>query len=96
MKFTPRQDFVVVQMDEPLKKTRNGILLPESAQEDRTAATVLSIGPGRLTDFGAIVTVDDLKVGDRVFFNKFAASELDTAERLYLLRGHEISCKVND
>ena len=71
MKFTPRQDFVVVQMDAPLDKTKNGILLLESAQEDRMPATVLAIGPGRMTEFGTKISVDDLVIGDRVFFNKF-------------------------
>ena len=96
MKFTPRQDFVVVQMDTPREKSKGGILLPEKAREDRTPATVKAIGPGRVTEFGTRLEVDDLKVGDRVFFNQFAATELDEGQRLYLLRGHEISCKIND
>lgn len=96
MKFTPRQDFVVVQMDVPRDKTKAGILLPESAREDKTPATVKAIGPGRVTEFGTRLEVDDLKIGDRVFFNKFSAFELDEPQRLYLLRGHEISCKIND
>jgi co-chaperonin GroES (HSP10) len=73
MKFTPRQDFVVVQMDVPAEETKQGILLPESAREDRVPA-----------------------IGDRVIFNKFTAYELDEQERLYLLRGVDIGCKIND
>jgi len=96
MKFTPRQDYVIVQMDKPLERTKNGIALLPSTSEDKLPATVIAIGPGRLTEFGSKITIDDLAVGDRVFFNKFSATELDEQERLYMLRGHEISCKIND
>jgi chaperonin GroES len=96
MKFTPRLDFVLVQMDAPEEKSDRGILLPDSAKEDRARATVISVGPGRMTEMGILITVEDLKKGDRIFFNKFAATELDEDERLYVVRGNDIVCKSND
>jgi len=96
MNYTPRLDFVVLQMDAPEKKTSDGILLPKSVREDRVLGTVISIGPGRVSEHGHLITVEDLVVGDRVIFNKFSAYELDEDDRLYLLRGGEIGCKTND
>ncbi|MCV0439720.1 MAG: co-chaperone GroES family protein [Hydrogenophaga sp.] len=96
MKYTPRLDFVVVRKDEPKEQSQGGILLPDSAKDERVPGTVLEIGPGRLSEQGTMILVDDLEVGDRVIFNKFTAYELDEKERLYLLRGNEITCKVND
>lgn len=96
MKYTPRLDFVIVQMELPAEQTKQGILLVESAREDRVPAKVLAIGPGRMTENGTVVTVDDLDVGDRVLFNKFEAIELNEQERLYMIRGGAIGCKLND
>lgn len=96
MKYTPRQDFVVVRMDEAKDMSKGGILLPDSAQNERMPGTVLTIGPGRMSEHGHMIVVDDLEVNDRVIFNKFTAYELDEEERLYLLRGSDITCKVDD
>jgi len=96
MKYTPRQDFVVVRMDETKDKSKGGILLPDSAQNERVPGTVLTIGPGRMSEHGFMIVVEDLEVNDRVIFNKFTAYELDENERLYLLRGSDITCKVDD
>jgi chaperonin GroES len=96
MKYTPRQDFVVLKMDEQKEVSKNGILLPQSVKEDRLPATVLAVGPGRVTEHGHTITVDDLAVGDRVVFNKFSALELNERERLYLIRHSDIGCKIDD
>ncbi len=97
MKFSPRQDFIIVKMEEPPKATKAGILLMESTfSEDKMPAVVMAIGPGRMTDYGVFITVDDLSVNDRIIFNKFSAYELDKDERLYALRGGEIICKLNE
>lgn len=94
MKYTPRLDFVVLQMEEAATETKEGILLVESARDDRTPAEVLAIGPGRVTENGHLLTVDDLAIGDRVIFNKFSALELDEKERIYLIRGNDIGCRL--
>jgi chaperonin GroES len=96
MKYTPRLDYVLVLMDAPKEKSGGGILLPETARDDRVPGEVIAIGPGRITEYGHTITVRDLAKGDRVIFNKFTAYELSEDERLYLIRGSDISCKVND
>jgi len=83
-------------MDEPNAESKGGILLPESAREDRVPGEVLAIGPGRPTEHGAVIKVDDIEISDRVIFNKFTAYELDEDERLYIVRGHDITCKVSE
>ena len=97
MKFTPRQNFVVLKMDAPAEQTKKGILLVQSAQDDRMPATVLAVGPGvRTGDKGEVMEVVDLQVDDRVVFNKYSALELDDTERLYLIRDTDIGCKIDD
>ena len=96
MKYTPRQDFVILQMDEPIQETKTGILLSKPESDERLPGTVLAIGPGRMTEHGCFLTIDNLKVGDRVVFNKFSALELDTSDRTYMMRANDIGCVIND
>ena len=96
MKFTPRQNFVILKMDKPAEQTKQGILLPPTAREDRVPATVLAVGPGRQTDKGVLIEIMDLQTGDRVLFNKFSALDLDEDERIYLIRDTEIGCTIDD
>jgi len=97
MKFTPRHNYIVLQMDKPAEVSKHGILLPESVREDRLPATVLAVGPGvPAGDKNELVKIDDLDVGDRVVFNKFSALELDDTERIYLIRDTDLGCTIDD
>jgi len=96
MKYIPRQDFVVIEMDIPKERSRGGIFLPETVREDRALGSILAIGPGRATDYGEFIKVEQLDVGNRVIFNKYTAYELNEEERLYLIRSSDIGCIVND
>jgi co-chaperonin GroES (HSP10) len=97
MKFTPRLDFVIVQMEAPAEQTKNGILLPASVREERTPGVVIAIGPGHKSEYtGEWITIKNLEKGDRVLFNKFSALELDEDERFYLIRHTDIGCVISD
>jgi len=96
MKYIPRHDFVIIQMEESPEESRGGIFLPRDVREDRIPGEVLAIGPGRMSEHGHLIEVTDLKVGDRVIFNKFSGLELNEEERLYMLRGNDIGCKLDD
>ena len=97
MKYTPRHNFIVLKMDKPAEQTKQGILLVQSAQDERLPATVIAVGPGVPGgDKNALIKIDDLIVGDRVVFNKYSALELDEDERMYLIRDTELGCKVDD
>lgn len=94
MQFKPRLDFVTVQLEEVKKTSERGILLPESAQEDRREGKVISVGPGRINDDGITVRIDGLEVGSKVLVNPFAGRELDKNERLFLFRESDIPCTL--
>lgn len=93
MKYIPRHDFVLVQLDEAQEATKQGILLAESAQEAPQAGVVLAVGPGRNNEQGHLIT-SDLKPGDRVFVSQFGGIEVDEAERLFMVRDSELICFV--
>ncbi|MDO8514186.1 MAG: co-chaperone GroES [bacterium] len=86
-------DRVLVRPEEQMKKTASGILIPDTAkQEKATRGTVLSVGPGRMNDDGKVLPMS-LKVGQKVYFNPGWESEIEVDnEKLHLI--HESDVKA--
>lgn len=64
--------------------TKSGIILPDTVDKERPVkGKVLALGPGRLLDNGQREKID-LKVGDKILFEKYGADEykLDNEEFL--------------
>ena len=68
MTIVPMGDRVLLKKDEAVEKTASGLLLAASAKEESTMATVLAVGPD---------APEQLKVGDRVIYSKFAGNSFD-------------------
>ena len=81
MNIKPLSDRVVVKLVEAEEKTKTGILLTAAAQEKPQIAEVIAIGPGKVTDNGALAPMT-VKVGDKVIASKYAgtAVKLDGTE----------------
>ena len=69
MKLNPLYDRVVLQIAEAESRTSSGIVIPDNAKEKSTTGTVLAVGPGRMTEEGALIPMT-VKVGDTVLFGK--------------------------
>lgn len=85
-KLKPLGSRVVVKPLEREEMTKSGILLPDTSKEKPQEGKVLSVGPGdRHPDTGERIAVE-LKVGDKVLFQKYAGTEfkLDDVELLIL------------
>jgi len=74
MNIRPLYDRIVVRRKEEETTTAGGIFLPGAATEKPSAGVVLAVGEGRVLDNGDVRPLA-VKVGDRVLFNKYAASE---------------------
>ena len=86
LKLKPLGSRVVVKALEREEMTKSGLVLPDTAKEKPQEGKVLSVGPGdRHPDTGERIAVE-LKVGDRVLFQKYAGTEfkLDEEELLIL------------
>jgi chaperonin GroES len=86
LKLKPLGSRVVVKALEREEMTKSGIVLPDTAKEKPQEGKVLSVGPGdRHPDTGQRIPVE-LKVGDRVLFQKYAGTDfkLDDEELLIL------------
>lgn len=86
LKLKPLGSRVVIKALEREEMTKSGLVLPDTAKEKPQEGKVLSVGPGdRHPDTGERIAVE-LKVGDRVLFQKYAGTEfkLDDEELLIL------------
>ena len=84
-KLKPLGSRVVIKALEREEMTKSGIVLPDTAKEKPQEGKVLAVGPGDRDEDGKRIPVE-LKVGDRVLFQKYAGTEfkLDDEELLIL------------
>ena len=93
MKIRPLADRVVIKKVEAEEKTASGIVLPGAAKEQPQIAEVAEVGPGGIVD-GKEITME-LKVGDRVIFQKYSGTEVKLEGQEYtILRQSEILAVV--
>jgi chaperonin GroES len=78
----PLGDRLVVEVTEAEEKTPSGILLPDTAQEKPQKGKVVAVGPGRMTDNGALVK-PEVKKGDIVLFSKYGGTEIKLGRKEY-------------
>lgn len=85
MKLKPLEDRVVVKVLEQEDMTSSGIVLPDTAKEKPSKATVMAVGPGRYDDSGKLLPMP-VKEGDIIVFAKYGGVEvkLDGDEYLVL------------
>ena len=85
MSIRPLYDRLLVKRIEEQERTRNGIVIPDSAQEKPQEGEVIAVGRGKRLDDGQMVDLD-VRVGDRILFGKYSGSEtkLDGAEYLIM------------
>lgn len=93
MKIRPLADRVVIKKLEAEEKTASGIVLPGAAKEQPQMAEVVEVGPGGIVDGKEIKM--ELKVGDKVIFQKYAGTEIKIEGQEYtILRQNDILAVV--
>ncbi len=85
MKIRPLQDRIVVKRLEEQEVKKGGIIIPDTAKEKPQQGEVLAVGPGKVSENGKRQPME-VKVGDKVLFNKYAGTEvkLDDEEVLIM------------
>jgi chaperonin GroES len=73
-KLRPLGDRVVIKPTDREEMTKSGIVLPDTAKEKPQEGTILAAGPGKILDDGTREKMD-VKVGDRVLYQKYAGTE---------------------
>jgi len=88
MNIRPLYDRIVVKRIEEKETTRNGIVIPESAQEKPQEGEVVAIGKGKRLDDGTVVALD-VKAGDRILFGKYSGNEIKLEGAEYIIMREE-------
>jgi len=83
MKLTPLFDRVVIKPEIQTSTTKSGIVLPSTSQERPQVGHVVAIGSG--FDIDANNVGMQVRVGDKVLFNKFAGSEVKIDDETLLV-----------
>ena len=90
-KLRPLMNRVLIKKDAPLTKTKGGILLPESKQEQLNFGVVVAVGPGRFLDNGQLRPVS-VKEGDTVLLPEYGGSKITLGDEkeYYLYRDDDL------
>ncbi|MFZ5801565.1 MAG: co-chaperone GroES [Candidatus Omnitrophota bacterium] len=75
MKVRPLSDKILVEVLEAEERTKGGIILPDTAKEEKTEGKVVAAGPGKTLESGKVQPME-VKKGDRVLFGKYAGDEI--------------------
>jgi chaperonin GroES len=84
MNIRPLYDRIVVKRIDEKETSRNGIIIPDSAQEKPQEGEVIAVGHGKRLDDGQLVALD-VKPGDRILFGRYSGNETKVAGTEYLI-----------
>lgn len=84
MKVRPLHDKILVKRVEELDRTKGGIYIPDSAKEKPAEGEVIAVGSGRIDKQGKVRPLD-VKVGDRILFQKYGGTEVKIGGDEYLI-----------
>jgi chaperonin GroES len=85
MKVRPLHDRILVKRVEEEKKSKGGIIIPDTAKEKPQEARVVAVGTGKVLENGTVRALEVGK-GDRVLLSKYSGSEvqIDGEEHLII------------
>jgi chaperonin GroES len=89
MTIKPILDHILIEPIKGEEKTKAGILLPETAEKDRPEqGKIIATGPGKKDKTGKIIPLE-VKVGDKVLFQKYGPTEIKVENKEYLIAKQE-------
>ena len=88
LNIRPLHDRVIVKRLAEEEKTAGGIIIPDSAKEKPTEGEVLAVGSGITTQDGNTRPLE-VKVGDKVLFEKRGATEVSMSGEEYLVMSED-------
>ena len=95
-KIIPQNDRVLVKPIDEGEQMYGNTVIPDMGQEKPEMGEVISIGPGRTSEYGHYIPVK-AKVGDTVLVPKIGTLRIDfEGEELYIVRDKEILATVKE
>ncbi|MHC4938580.1 MAG: co-chaperone GroES [Planctomycetota bacterium] len=95
MNIRPLRNRIVVKPVEQEEQTAGGIYLPDTAKEKPQQAEVVAVGSGEYVEATGETIAPPLNVGDRVFYGKYAGTEVTVAGEDYkILEVKDVLAKI--
>ena len=83
-KVKPLQDNVLVELKKEEKVTETGIVLPDSANEDKPQEGIVkAVGAGKISHGKEVKP--EVKEGDKILFAKYSGTEIKIDKEDYLI-----------
>lgn len=96
MKVKPLADKILVEILEAEEKTRGGIILPDTAKEEKAEGKVVAVGSGARLENGQIRPLE-IKKGDRVLYGKYSGDEIQIdGTKHKILKESEVLAVIED
>ena len=76
MKIKPLADRVLVEILEAEEKTKGGIILPDTAKQEKSEGKVVAVGAGKILESGKVQPIE-VKKGDKVLFGKWGGDDIE-------------------
>ena len=84
MKVRPLHDKILVKQLEEEDKSKGGIIIPETAKEKPFQGKVVAVGKGKTLEGGDLRPLD-VKVGDKVLFERYAGTIIKIEGEEYMM-----------
>src|ERR1700716_3382634 len=96
MHIRPLHDRILVQRIDEGEQQIGGIIIPDSAKENRQRGKVLAAETGKVSDDGDRVKLD-VKAGDTILFGKYSGQEikLDGVEYV-IMKEDDVLAAIDD
>lgn len=96
MKVKPLGDRILVEVLESEEKTKGGIILPDSAKQEKTEGKVVAVGAGKTLDSGKVQPVE-VKKGDKVLFGKWGGDDIEIGGKKHkIIKSDEVLAILED
>lgn len=95
-KLLAKHDKVIVKPIDSSEQLYGSIVIPDLGKEKPEIGEVISVGPGRVTEFGKLV-VPTVEVGNIVLVPKIGTIRVDfESEEYYILQDREILAVIKE
>ena len=93
----PTNDRILLKPIDEGEQMYGNIVVPDMGKEKPEMGEVLAVGPGRLSEYGKLISVRSCKVGDIVLVPKIGSLRIDfDGEEYYITRDSEILAVVKE
>lgn len=93
----PTNDRILVKPIDEGEQTYGNIVIPDMGRERPEMGEVISVGPGRLSEYGKMIPIRSCNVGDIVLLPKIGTLRVDfDGEEYFIAQDKEILAVVKE